>query len=288
MTKCPCASGKPYGSCCGPFLDPMFSKMGSANNRIFDITEPSLFSWANLYGPDIATTYTEKAGSTIFKISCYLNQVCDLYLDKGYPVTITDQDSADEAIIYVKSNILHSICAANVCLSQGLFLQSGILLRSVVEDSLVVWDLCVNPIEMTRFLSNNYNPRSVITRIKSNMPQDIIIWYGYFSANFTHTGPFHRAPYMPRRCYPDNWVLITGIQNLVRAVVTFHIALERAYLSQTKTLCLWTVIQDKPSFCENSFIFNWVGTLGNDIVEQFPPNEKKEGFVYSDKNIRPK
>ncbi|MBS1249733.1 MAG: hypothetical protein MAG431_01317 [Chloroflexi bacterium] len=87
---------------------------------------------------------------------------------------------------------------------------------------------------------------------------------------------------MPRACYPDNWVIITGIQNLVRSIVTYHITLERAYMSTFEIPMLFWRVQDTDTkFDESSVVFNWAEKIGKAIVKELPPNEDRPGFIRS-------
>ena len=137
-------------------------------------------------------------------------------------------------------------------------MQSGILLRSTIEDCLVLVDLVENN-QLEKIMNGKYSASGLITRIKKFVPQNIVDWYGYFSANFTHFGPLHSAPYLPMGCYPDNWVLVCGIQNLVRSVVASHIVFERIYFDKVSVHLLWEKSQNEGNlkFKEESIVFIW-------------------------------
>jgi len=202
----------------------------------------------------------------------------------------SDQEDANRALFHIKHNILLSLFASLSCLSQGLFLQSGTLLRSLFEDCLVLVDLFENEGQVEKFLQNKYSTKGLVSRVKKFIPNDVVTWYGYFSANFAHFGPLHPAPHLPRACYPDNWVLVIGIQNIVRAVVTLHLVLERIYFDQTTHPFFWKRVGTKPDliFNEDSKVFSWAQKLGKELVTQYPPGERKEGFSYYSKGYRPK
>ena len=160
----------------------------------------------------------------------------------------------------------------------------------MLEDCLVLVDLFESPGQIARFLQGKYSAKGICTRVKKSVPGDVVTWYGYFSANFAHCGPLHPAPYIPRACYPENFVLVLGLQDIVRAVVTFHIVLERLYYDRTKQPLFWKRRNDKDNllFNEDNPGFAWANKLGQEVVSQYPPDEKKEGFSYDPRGYRTK
>ena len=276
---CLCGSGNVFSACCGPYasmwgLKPSWLESGTA-----------LLNWSEVYSIPIVQSFREKVGTYIFRVSWYLEGIIDLYFYLGFRNTSLDQEAVDEAIFYIKHNILLSLFASFSCLSQGLFLQSGAILRSLFEDCFVLVDLFENEGQVEKFLQGKYSVNGLISRVKKFIPSSFIIWYGYFSANFVHSGPLHPAPYMPRACYPDNWVLVVGLQNIVRAVVTFHLILERLYCGHTAQHLFWKQLDGEPVlvFSEDSIVFTWAEKLGEEIVSRYPPDERKEGFFYDTK-----
>lgn len=259
-----------------------------------DVADPEneslLIDWLDIYSAPIIQAFREKVNKYVRNISDHLDHLVGLY----YPLRLDDEkevhESKDEYIIPIKNNILHSLFASLSCLSQGLFLQSGIILRSIIEDSLVLVDLLQNEEQLSKLSKGKYSTKGLITRVKKYTPKCVIDWYGYFSANFVHFGPLHPAPYLPRACYPDNWILVTGLQNIVRAVVTLHIVLERIYYNQTIEHVFWYSHDHGPEleFNENSPVFKWARDLGEELVAEFPPDEQKEGFIRHQKSFKTK
>ncbi|MHB8841243.1 MAG: hypothetical protein ACYC56_05555 [Candidatus Aquicultor sp.] len=81
-----------------------------------------------------------------------------------------------------------------------------------------------------------------------------------------------------------------GIQDLVRSLVAFHIVMERLYFNQTKTPVLWERLANSAElkFNKDSSIFIWAERLGEEILETYPPNERKEEFYYDDQGYKTK
>ena len=284
IIPCPCGSERDYQNCCEPFVLPVSfpsSDLHATQQR--PMSETDLLDWLDKYSFATSASFNEKARPYVFRISKYLDGILDTYADKEFIGDSGCPQSTSEILAALKHNILLTMFASLRCLSEGLFLQSGVLMRSAIEDCFVFLDLCLNEDQIERFLQDKYKASAALTRIKPYIPSILTKWYGYFSANFTHAGPLHQAHILPWACYPDNWILVTGLQNLVRCVVTYHIVLERAYLSSISDPWFWKVRGQTVSFDEDSKVFEWAESLGKDVTEHFPPHAKHPGFTYSDK-----
>lgn len=283
LMLCPCGSGKTFRLCCKSYF------VDLNLNQALTYDDSTLTSWLCEYSHPIEKTFQEKTRTYIFRISAYIDAILEKYLFLGYRDVSEQNQELDEAVISIKMNILHSLLASLTCLSQGLFLQSGALLRSAVEDCLVLLDISENKEQLVNFLQNKYSTNNLISRVKKSVPDDVVKWYGYFSANFSHFGPLHPAPYLPRACYADNYVIVIGLQDIVRAVVTFHIILERVYFDKVDAPLLWKYDNKKNIiFNDDSKVFTWVAKLEKEVVSMYPPNERKRGFFYTDKTYKPK
>jgi hypothetical protein len=277
--KCPCGSGKNFSDCCEKYLRaPNSYKWGTKPETV-------LFDWMDAYSQPIVTSFMEKSRPYVFRISCYLDSIVDRFFPLEFDKPSADKKAVNEAIFSIKNNILHSLLAAFSCSCQGLFVQSGILHRSLTEDCLVLVDFWENNGQIEKFLKGNYSASGVLSRVKAYVPKNIRDWYGYFSANFTHFGPLHPAPYLPTGCYGDNYVLVAVLKNMVRAVVTFHTVLERIHFNQIQNPVLWKRENTESAliFCEDSAVFDWADELGKEILTVFPPDQHKDGFTYGSK-----
>lgn len=208
------------------------------------------------------------------------------YLAAPHPLVDSPEDSIHALFESHKHSIALTIAGSFRLLADGLFLQSGMLLRSAVESSLVALDASRRPAAISELRSNKYESQSILRRVKGLVPTDVVRWYGYFSANFTHTAALHQAPYLPRACYPDNWVIVTGLQNILRAVVTYHIALERAHASLIAPQWFWVADGAEWRFNESSPIFTWAQNLGAGIQRDLPTDKPPPGMVVSPTSIR--
>jgi hypothetical protein len=253
-----------------------------------DPRKTALLDWLGRCAPPTAREFRRKARAYIFRISWLLENLLERYFD--FPVVQMNGrlESRDEPICWIENNTLLCLFGALSSLEQGLFVQSGILLRSVLEYCFVLVDLSENKEQMEKFLKDKYSVNGLLGRAKSSLPDRLVEWYGYFSANFAHFGPIHPAPYLPRLCWPDNWVLVTGIQNIVRGCVAFGIVLERLHFDESRQLVFWKVDSKnkKLIFEEDGTIWDWIEELGKEIIARYPPNERKEGFIYPEKKYK--
>ncbi|MFC1911788.1 SEC-C metal-binding domain-containing protein [Chloroflexota bacterium] len=281
---CPCGSGRLFSKCCEPYFSILGLKFDRPNSRTI------LFEWLHAYSAPIAASFMRKANTYIFRISWYLDRIIDQFFPLGFERACSNKEAANKVVFSIKNNIRQSLLASFSCLSQGLFLQSGILLRSLTEDCFVLLDLFENKEQLERFLQGKYSTSGLVSRVKKIIPSNVVSWYGYFSANFTHFGPLHPAPYLPTACYADNYVLVVGLQNIVRAIATFHLVLERMYFDKTDQPLLWRRTEGETSlvFNEDSPVFIWAEEIDKEIAIRYPPDERKNGFFYDSQSYQTK
>ncbi len=274
---CPCGSLSTYDECCKPYFELL------KIHAIHTSEDSLLIDWLSTHAQVSTLKYLDRVNKFLYRISSYLDNIFDLY----YCFEVTkNQNDKDDSIYALKINILNSILASLTCLSQGLLLQSGILLRSVIEDSLILIDINENETQLSRFSENKYKTTNLISRIKRSTPECIINWYGYFSSKFTHSGPLRSIDILPMACHPDDHVVIAGLQNLTRACVCLDICLEKIYFNSVKDHYFWD--RDKSGsivFNEDSPVFEWAYELGQELNKEFP-GQIKEGFLRSEKSLK--
>jgi hypothetical protein len=278
--KCPCGSEKTYSNCCEKFFN-----LTTNNNNL---NETILLEWTKKYAPPIKTEFQLKMHKYLFRLSYYLDVITEKYLYLHFNIETKDSKEIDEMLFYMKHNPLSSIFAGLACLEQGLFMQSGAIFRSSIESCMVLIDVCEHEEQMQKLLQDKYSINNIISRIKTLIPNLMIKWYGYFTKNFAHFGPLHSAPYLPRKCWPDNWMIVIGIQNIVWACFAFGIALERIHFKDVKHHLFWKkdLETDKLIFSEEGPIWDWNDNMRKEIITQFPPNERKEGCTYTEKSYK--
>ena len=272
---CPCRSEKGYAACCEPFAVLL--------PRREDLVETVFTAWMDRYSLAIQHSFRERASSFVHRLSIYADVVFDCLCPIGFKPHREHQERLDEAVRAVKHNITLSLFASLSCLAQGLFLQSGALIRCCIEDSLVLLDIFENEEQLERFLSGKYSTSNVLRRVRQCIPHQFMRWYGHYSANFAHFGPFHSAPYVPRACYPENYVLGSGLENVLLATYMCHVVLERAHFDQMPVSFFWKSRGGKLQFEEENNITRFVEKVADAILVAFPSNEKKEGYSYGNR-----
>ena len=279
--QCVCGSDKNYSDCCAPYINLIGIKAIEKDSI--------LVSWLDKYSNPIMQTFRRKTLQILFRISVYAEFAYSKIGYLGCGFYHDESDYLDQAIISTKRNIIHSFLGATSCLSQGLFLQCGALIRCCIEDSFVILDLLSNEDQLRLFLRGKYLTGNVLSRIRQSIPRYFLKWYGHFSANYAHFGPFHCAPYIPKKCYPDNYILGSGLENLLLGIYLFHVTMERAHISQIKSPIFWLASESKTwYFNEENYIAEFVNAIQKDTFKYFPPDEKKENFIYGPNSYKAK
>lgn len=280
-TRCFCGSRKLYSNCCERFVG-AFLPPGT------DPRETTLLEWVDRFAPHVSKEFMKRAKSYIFRISWLLDSLLLKHMQSPVIERNGGLRSVEEPIPWIEHNTLQSLLAALTCFKDGQFVQSGILLRSVMENCFVLVDISENKGQLDRLLQDRYSVNGVVGRTKSLVPPCLIDWYGYFSRNFAHFGPIHPAPVMPWLCWPDNWVFVTGLQNIVRGCVAFGIVLERLGFEQSSEPRFWAhdPKMNDLIFHEEGPIWKWIDDLGKEILSKYPPNERKDKFIYSGKQYK--
>ncbi|HLB73398.1 MAG TPA: hypothetical protein VJJ98_05230 [Sedimentisphaerales bacterium] len=250
--------------------------------------ETTLSDWITKFGPSTSKEFMKRARSYVFRISWLLDHLLLRHLQPPVVRMNGGLRSVDEPMPWIQHNTLLSLIGALTCFKNGLFVQSGVLLRSVMENCFVLVDISQNKGQFDRLLQDRYSVSGVVARTKSLVPPSLVGWYGYFSRNFAHFGPAHPAPIMPWKCWPDNWIFVTGLQNLLRGCVAFGLVLERIDFEHSPAPVFWK--RDPKTkllvFNEEAPVWKWIEDLGKEVMEQYPPKERKNGIIYSDREYK--
>ena len=283
---CACGSHRMLKDCCLKYM--VFLNLPYPIPDSLPEQGTILNSWMCSYGPLTQGAFIQKAGRYLYRLSRYLDKISDLYIDHPFPGEASDMPRACFAFESVKQNVLLSLMGGARCLAEGLFVQSGILFRAAVEDSIAIFDLVLSPGQMDNLLADKYDGRKALARAKKHVPHNVKIWYGDFSSNFTHMGPLHRGNLSPTPCFPNNFTIVIGIQSLARAIVSFHVALERVYLDVTPQPLLWMLVpgQSTPVFRSDSRVFQWTDMMWQDMKAEYPPGVTSPWVLTTNEEIR--
>ncbi|MCK4593161.1 SEC-C domain-containing protein [bacterium] len=275
---CYCGSGKTYEECCNKY----FSLLHISPRKI---EESYLFEWFSKYSEPVKTTFIKKTKKYLYQISEYLDAIIGVYYEQGYPKSIVS-DVYDEGFTGLKNSAINVLLGSTHCLAYGLFIPHGVLLRSFLEICFTIHIVTEDIKKMEQFEKGELSTKKVLHKIKKIMPEFITDFYYYLTANFAHCGPFHQALLMPRACYPENYTIMVGLNNLALSTLIYHITLELAYLNDISSPQFW--IKEGPTYTETSSILDWQYLFYEDVVADFPPDEKKFYMKYSRKHVKPK
>jgi len=275
---CPCGSGKTYEECCNKY----FSLLQISPRQI---EESFLFGWFSKYSEPIKTTFIQKTKKYLFQISEYIGAIIGTYYEQHYPKSIIS-DSYDEGFTGLKNNAINVLLGASHCLAYGLFIPHGVLLRSLLEICFTIHVVTDDINKMEQFEKGELSTKKVLHKIKKIMPEYITDFYYYLTANYSHCGPFHKALLMPSACYPENYVIMVGLNNLALSTLIYHITLELAYLDYIEKPKFW--IKEGPTYTDTSSIIEWQSRFCEEVISDFPPSNKISYMTYSKKDIKPK
>jgi hypothetical protein len=90
-------------------------------------------------------------------------------------------------------NAVHSFIGAAALLRQGFYLQSAILVRSILEQTATVLHLVTTTSDLPRFKRGDLKVTAILRGAKRTLPPFGGL-YGFFSENFVHMGPLHGSP----------------------------------------------------------------------------------------------
>ena len=122
-------------------------------------------------------------------------------------------------------NSTNTIIAANQTLRSGFRLQSGILLRSVIEMCATVVHLLVKPEDLKKFLADELSSTKSISIADKQVPLFGRIW-GVMSNKHIHINSLH-ADWYPMKEYSDKeevpasvTLAMLGVSTMILAIVT--------------------------------------------------------------------
>lgn len=278
MKNCICGSDLRFEDCCKSFSDIFKHKDINSENLL-------LVDWLKKSSIAHQESYHNLTHKYFYRISLYFENILLLFNEVSLKSAVPE---LDETIINIRLNIIHSLLSSTTLMAQGLFLQSGVLHRTAFEDLFVILDFVENPIQFEKFKEGKYSTNKVLNRIKDNIPEPMARWYGYFTANFTHFCEIHTIPFLPRKCHPDNYIIILGFQNLIRLMVSYHIVLERIYFPFIDNKYFWEINRNNKldMDLDSSPISDWVESIGKEIKIDFPINDKRGNLNYSEKTYK--
>ena len=275
---CFCGSNKEYEDCCKTFCE-IF------DNKEINADELLLFDWTKNMSYAHQLSFINLTQKYFYRISLYFENILLTFTQQNIEI---NEKKLNETIFNIQLNINHSILSSTSLMAQGLFLQSGVLHRSAFEDIFVILDFYENRNQFENFIENKYSANKLVSRVKEFIPEEIGIWYGYFTNNFTHFCEIHATPFLPRKCHSDNYIVVLSFQNLMRLLVSYHIVLERIYFDKLQTRKFWNKDNNDKLVIDldSNPISQWVEKFGKEIVKDFHPHERRENMIYSERTYK--
>lgn len=121
-----------------------------------------------------------------------LGTVCFL-LEQGFKKVTEKNDELRVACGSLCWNAINTFVAATSLLRDGYYLQSAILIRSILESMATVMHLVMTPLDLIQFKSNKLELKVIIPSAKKIIPP-FGHMYGMFSEKFVHIGSLHGNP----------------------------------------------------------------------------------------------
>ncbi len=144
---CPCGSGDPFAGCCRKYLT-------AIPGPTIDPRETMLIGWFEKCRSATSQEFGRLAKSYVFRISWFLDGFVERYFTLPLPSPSAENENSAQVNPSIKENTLLTINGALSCLAEGLFMQSGILLRSVLENCMVLVDVFEHREQMKKLLQD--------------------------------------------------------------------------------------------------------------------------------------
>lgn len=225
--------GIPPENIAGIFVD-------SENEKILVFTKDILVNQLQREAPDVAKSFDVIFDGELRQLSESLSFVLPI-IATGQKQAIRDGDELIQTCGLLLQNASNTIIASAECLREGFRLQSGILIRSVIEICAVIFHLIKIPEDLQKFNMNKFNSTKAISTAQEMLPLFGRIW-GALSKQFIHITSFH-SEWHPLHKYTDRTetaaTTIIGILGL--AVYFLKISAELTFINYIAKPHHWIV-----------------------------------------------
>ena len=261
--QCPCKSGKKYKHCCArteiPALDPkniaglsVSPKEGTA----FYITKDILLNTLRRDGPIAANRFDQLHENDLRELSELLATTCFL-LAEGLKEASNANDDLRIACGSLCQNAISTFTGATSLLRDGYYLQSSILVRTILETMATVMHLIMTPTDLARFKSNKLDLKVVIQSAKIIVPP-FGQMYGMFSETFVHVGSLHSKPQYVGPHQDDAEARIANMSFLRFAIWLIFVTVELLFVGIIENGKYWEKIApDKVQWRPNEMTLQW-------------------------------
>lgn len=207
----------------------------------FIFTRDQLINQLQRVCPEIQKSFDTTFSEEFKNLSSDLSEILPIQFI-GYRKAVESENELLITCGNLLRNSANTIIAANQTLRCGFRLQSGILLRSVIEMCATVVHLLVKPADLTNFNSDNFSSTKSIAIADKQVPLFGRIW-GLMSNKHIHINSIH-ADWYPTKEYNDKEEVpasvtlgMLGVSTMILAIVT-----ELTFINEIETPKYWEVI----------------------------------------------
>jgi len=198
-SQCPCKSGKKYKNCCAQSGTPAVDFGNIAGiavapeaRQVFLVTKDILLNTLRRDGPIAARSFDQLHEGDLLEMSELLGTTCFL-LTQGFKEVTEKNDELRIACGSLCWNAINTFIGATSLLRDSYYLQSSILVRSILETMATAMHLIMTPTDLIRFKGNKLELKATIPSAKKIVPP-FGHMYGMFSETFVHIGSLHGKP----------------------------------------------------------------------------------------------
>ena len=195
-SKCPCKSGKKYRNCCGGSSIPAVD-VANLTGIVIDpdaqqvryYTKDILVNTLCRDSPVAAKSFDQLHEHDLRELSELLGTTLFL-LTQGYENVTKKNDELRIVCANLCWNATNTFIGSTSLLRDGYYLQSAILIRSILETLATVMCIITTPTALSRFKKNELELKEIFPIAKKVVPPFGHIW-GMFSETFVHVGSLH-------------------------------------------------------------------------------------------------
>jgi hypothetical protein len=195
-SPCPCGSGKKYKRCCAERPQPGFDfkkivgiSVDPEEQQIMYVTNDILINQLRRDAPKIAESFDRLHDADLREMSNLLGSATFL-LTGGFKEVCQKNDELRITCAQLLFNAINSFIGATSLLRDGFYLQTSIMVRSILETLATVMHLLMTSADLERFKRNELELKTVIPSAKTIIPP-FGHMYGMFSENFVHISTLH-------------------------------------------------------------------------------------------------
>lgn len=175
----------------------LFSKVGAIaidheEAQVICITKDILINQLKREAQGIAESFDRLHSDDLNDLSEVLSRPMSL-LFTSYRYSLRTDDELRIVCANLMFNAVHSFIGAAALLRQGFYLQSAILVRSLLEQTATVLHLVTTISDLPRFKRGDLKVTAILRGAKRALPPFGGL-YGFFSENFVHMSPLHGSP----------------------------------------------------------------------------------------------